>query len=461
MATLRNIFDIDNNLSQEQLDTVAASGMGSLRRGYESGRLGTEANYNLARESSLRAGGDMAAADGLRVQTDALRRRAGIYAPDIQQVEQIHGIGDVPGYVAGQIGSGAASMQDPMLASTALTAVGTGLSMLPSPVTKAAGFGLRNVLAPATAYALNQRQLTGEQYGRLSEDPEAMGRFTPQEIDTQANLYGAGAAVLDTAIPGLVGRQLGGAGLLAKGARPALPASLRTGAGLVGEGLTETGQELGSQYAHGLLNPNRDTSGDQSALLNSFVGGAVGAGGPVLAGQAADAAFRGVGKVPGAVKEAAGSVVDMAKGAVEKTQDGVVDLKARLKTASADRGVPEDDAAFMFGTPKDVDPNDAQAFGKWHADNFQARVDRVNGELQELAAGGDEAAAEIAAGFQTADPMAQEDAVQAGAKHILDRRGIQALADEAERGLAARGGAAAGRAHGYGAGRGQGGSGGV
>ncbi|MGA4923460.1 hypothetical protein, partial [Bacillus subtilis] len=76
-------------------------------------------------------------------------------------------------------------------------------------------------------------------------------------------------------------------------------------------------------------------------------------------------------------QEAAGSVVDMAKGAVEKTQDGVVDLKARLKTASADRGVPEDDAAFMFGTPKDVDPNDAQAFGKWHADNFQKRVDRV------------------------------------------------------------------------------------
>lgn len=446
MATLRNIFDIDNNLSQEQLDTVAASGMGSLRRGYESGRLGTEANYNLARESGLRAGGDVSAADSLRVQTDALRRRAGIYAPNIQQVEQIQGIGDVPGYVAGQIGSGAASMQDPMLASTALTAVGTGLSMLPNPVTKAAGFGLRNVLAPATAYALNQRQLTGEQYGKLSEDPTVMANFTPEEINNRANLYGAGAAVLDTAIPGLVGRQLGGAGLLAKGAKPMMPASLRTGAGLLGEGLTETGQELGSQYAHGLLNPNRDTSGDQSALLNSFVGGAVGAGGPVLAGQAADAAFRGVGKVPGAVKEAAGSVVDMAKGAVEKTQDGVVDLKARLKTASADRGVPEDDAAFMFGTPKDVDPNDAQAFGKWHADNFQKRVDRVNGELQELAAGGDEAAAEIAAGFQNADPMAQEDAVQAGAKHILDRRGIQALADEAERGLAARGGAAAGKA---------------
>jgi len=444
MATLRNIFDIDNNLSQEQLDTVAASGMGSLRRGYESGRLGTEANYNLARESSLRAGGDMAAADGLRVQTDALRRRAGIYAPDIQQVEQIDGIDTGASWLAGQIGSGAASMQDPVLASAALTAAGTGLSFAPNPLAKLAGAGLRNLAAPAAAYDIGRRQLKGEHYGNLSADQAVMSQFSPQEIDDQASIYGNVAGLIDTAMPGLIGRQLGGAALASKLRRGG--AAFTVPAGLATEGATEVLQGEGSRMLHTGLNPDRDASGDASARLNEFLGGAAGAGGPVLAGQAADAAFRGVGKVPGAVKEAAGSVVDMAKGAVEKTQDGVVDLKARLKTASADRGVPEDDAAFMFGTPKDVDPNDAQAFGKWHADNFQKRVDRVNGELQELAAGGDEAAAEIAAGFQTADPMAQEDAVQAGAKHILDRRGIQALADEAERGLAARGGAAAGKA---------------
>ena len=50
----------------EDLDALAASGMGSLRRGYESGRLANEANYNLANLANLRATGDPAAAGLLR-----------------------------------------------------------------------------------------------------------------------------------------------------------------------------------------------------------------------------------------------------------------------------------------------------------------------------------------------------------------------------------------------------------
>lgn len=452
MASLRDIFEVDNNLGRDQLDVIDASSMGSLRRGYTAGRLGTDINANLAQESSLRAGGDLAAAEALRTQTQALQRRASIYAPQISAVEDVTGIGDVPSYIAGQIGQGAASMQDPAAVAAGLSAVGTGLSFVPNPIAKGVGFGLRNLAAPAAAYDINRRQLKGEQYGNLSEDADVMGRFTPQEIDAQASTYGNVAGLIDTALPGYVGRQLGGAALRA-GARPALSQATKVPMALASEGLTELAQGEGARLQHTALNPLRDASGDMSARLNEFVGGMAGATGPVAIGAAADTAFGGVrqGLDKGAqgVQTVREAVQDGVKDAVGRAGEKVVDLKARFQAASADKGNTDlDDYNLLHGIPPaDIDPA-SPAFTDWYRENGPKRAARVSEGLDELARGGDEQAGQILANLGAAadDLGAQDAALEAGAKHLTDRKGLDALAQEAER---AAGADEAGRGGGF------------
>lgn len=456
MATsLRDPWLATSTVTPEDLTALEASGMGSLRRGYESGRLGTEANYNLARESSLRAAGDVAAADALRAQTEGLQRRASIYAPAVSQVEQIDGIGSGASWLAGQLGSGAASMQDPLLASTVLSGAGTALSFVPHPIAQVAGAGLRLGAAPLAAYDISRRQLKGEQYGNLSADPTVMSQFTPQEIDSQASTYGNVAGLIDSALPAMVGRQLGGAALRA---RPRISPAASVPLGLAGEGATEVAQGEGGRLQHEMLNPMRDASQDASLRLNEFLGGAAGAGGPVLAGAGAQALYSGGRAAAGAVKDAAGSVVDMAQGAAQKAQEageavkeGVVDLRAGLKEATARPSASEvDDYKLMHGMPPDdVDTNDPAAFAAWYQENAPKRTARLQEGLAGLAEQGDEKAADLLDRIASTDPETQDNAMGEAAQHLTERQGLDELAREASRssdkGLMAKGTEAAGK----------------
>lgn len=469
MATsLRDPWLATSTVTPEDLASLEASGMNSLRRGYESGRLGTEANYNLARESSLRAAGDTAAADALRGQTQALQRRASIYAPAVGQVEDIDGVGSGLSWAAGQLGSTAASVQDPLLASTLLSGAGTALSFVPNPIAQVAGAGLRMGAAPLAAYDLSRRQLKGEQYGNLSADPTVTSRFTPQEIDDQAGTYGMVAGLLDSALPAMVGRQLGGAALRA---RPRISPAASIPLGLVGEGATEVAQGEGGRMQHEMLNPMRDASQDASLRLNEFLGGAVGAGGPVLAGAGAQALYGAARATPGAVKDAAGTVIDMAQAGASKAadaaapyvdlakekaapftddiKDGVVDLKAQFQAGRQERMSREDQDLLDLMPPKGVDPNDPQAFQAWFQEAGPRRSALINGRLAKMAEGGDATAADLLARMgNTADPEGQLTAEDEAVNHLKTGQGIRELAAEATKGLAARGGALAGKAAG-------------
>lgn len=81
-------------LSYEDIDALQASGMNSLRRGHEAGRIGTDINARQAQEANLRATGDVAAADAQRKAVQALQLRPSIYAPPVQRLEPIGGAGD-------------------------------------------------------------------------------------------------------------------------------------------------------------------------------------------------------------------------------------------------------------------------------------------------------------------------------------------------------------------------------
>ena len=173
MANLRNSFDVtvtNGQLPQLQ-EEATANGMGTLRRAWNAGQLGTEANYLAAQELGLRNDGRHAEADGLRAKIAELQQRQQLYAPQVGRVEDIGGVGDAASWAATQMGQGAASMADPMALAAGVGAAGRVAGMVKNPVTqmfsKAAPY-----LAGVGAYGVNQRQLTGEMGNSMAADPE-------------------------------------------------------------------------------------------------------------------------------------------------------------------------------------------------------------------------------------------------------------------------------------------------
>lgn len=304
----------DQQQRAADIEAVDAQQMGSLRRGYNAGRIGTDVNAALDDEASYRAQGREQEATAAAQRAAELQRRQAMYAPDVGRVEDIQGLGDAVSWAGAQMGQGAASMQDPALIAAGGQAVGTVSRFVP---------GLRDVskLAPLAgaigAFGYNQRQNAGEMYGRLKDDPAAMANMTAQEARNTTNLYGLGAGALDTVVPALAGRALGGRALLRDNAAgKAVLGNVgpmgRTGLGMAAEGTTELGQQGLQQLTHSSINPDRDTSGDFSENLNAFAGGAVGGAPFSAAGAYADAGYERVGTGAERVKEVAGQVVDMA-----------------------------------------------------------------------------------------------------------------------------------------------------
>jgi len=310
MATLRDPLFRQSSVTPQDLEALDASGMTDVGRGFASGRIGNDMNALAAEELNVRAAGDIARADSLRGQVDALGQRQQMYAPAVGKVEDITGVGSGLRWAGGQIGQGVASMTDPLAASAAIGGVSRAVGALPFPIAKGIG-AVGQAASLAVPFLMNQRQMTGEFANEAYRDTELMARTSPTELRNTANLYGAGAGALDTVLPGMVGRQLTGAGL--RKGLSAMGPGTKTILGLAGEGLTETGQSMGSQFTQGLLNPNRNTSGDFSENINSFAGGFAGAVPFTAAGAYADAGYRRVGDTAETLGKKAGEVIDLAQ----------------------------------------------------------------------------------------------------------------------------------------------------
>lgn len=436
------------------IEAVDAAGMWAPRRAYEAGRIGTDINANLIDEAALRAGGRAQEADALARRTQALQQRQALYAPDIARVEEIgtkHGLlRDGLSWFGSQVGQGVASMQDPV----ALAAAGTALGRVPGPIGKIAP-----VAGAAGAFMLNQRQMAGEHYGELRDDPTAMAKLGAQGAYQQANLVGAAGGALDTLLPGLAGRALGGAALR-QGARM-IPGSVgaKTLGGMALEGATEVGQGEISRAAQGWANPGRDTSGDFSDRLNEFAGGAAGGAPFSAAGAMADAGYSRVGRGAELVKEKTGQVVDLAKEKAPQVYEdsgikGVVDLGMQggksvldnlgkvgkaaqdymrdasgkinyaegLKRARADverfKLSQEEADLLTEAPPAEADPDTLRG---WTEQNYAARTNYVFGKLEALERDGVQEATGLLDALESDDPVARTQAVDEATSFLLER----------------------------------------
>ncbi len=312
MSTLRDSFFTPNTVSLDEMEQLQQSGMGSLRRGWESGRIGAERNQLGIDELAARSAGDLQRAAGLRAQNEALGLRQARVAPEIGRVEDINNVGTGLDWAAGQFGQGLASMADPVAAATTVGAAGRLAGMLPGAAGKL-GRAVGAFGAPATAFGINQQQMAGEFANNAMQDQALMARTSPQDLYRTANAVGAVGGALDTVIPGVIGHQLTG-GALRAGIKSMGPAA-KTGLEMAGEGVTELGQGEVGRYALGRLNPDRDLTGDNSDRLNEALGGAVGGGPLIAAGAYADAAYRRAGHTARQIGTKTGEVVDLAKDA--------------------------------------------------------------------------------------------------------------------------------------------------
>ena len=463
MASLRDTFSFaDPGLSQQGLEELQVQNMGTLRKGYEGGDIGTDANAAAAQLSALRANGQHAEADALQTELAALQQRQGLYAPEIGGVENIgkHGsiAGDAATWALEGIGQVAASMQDPVLATTAMNAGGRLLEMVPHKGVQMAGKAL-SWGAPAVAYGMNQNQLKGEFVQNAMRDPELMARTSWQDLNQTANIQGAGGAVLDTMLPAVLGRQVAGkAGMAALSKMAPTSFGGRAGLAMGMEGATEVGQNVGSQIGLGHLNPNRDTSGDLMENVNAFAGGAVGAGPFAAAGAAAEGGHERLGGVADALGKKAGDTVDLATGAVDSAKEKGRSWWDRLTGGKEAEDLQGGDGAAPAGFK--LSPEERSTLN-WAKDNekrvdepgfdeeFQAqeakRSEFTVAKLAELAESDDKAADILERAGNAANPTEQIRVLSEGSDYLLRKHDLDNL-DQTGRSLPSKGAELAGRA---------------
>ena len=443
------------------IEAVDAAGMWAPRRAYEAGRIGTDINANNADIASMRNAGRMQEADALAQQNLALQQRQAMYAPEIARVEDV---GSKQGYLRDglswfgtQLGQMAASAQDPMALAAAGTAVGKVVGAVPrlSAVGKAIQYG-----AQAGAFGLNQRQMTGEMYGRLADDPQALANMTPQEAYRTSNLYGLAAGAAESLLPGVVGHSLGG-GALRAGAKAA--AGRGAGMTLLGDAALEAGTELsqqwGQQQVHSAYNPTRDTSRDASELRNAAASGAAGGFGMGAPHAIADSAYGRAGRAGELVKEKTGEVVDLArekgaqayedtgiKGVVDlgmqggksvlgslgkvgkAAQDYMRDATGKINYAEGIKRAQADVERFKLSQkeadlltavpPAEADPD---TLATWTEQNYADRTNYVFGKLEALERDGVQEATGFLDALESDDPVARTRAVDEATSFLLER----------------------------------------
>jgi hypothetical protein len=416
---LRDQFgvNVDDGQGYRLAEQASANGMGEMRRGLHGALLGADANAALIDEASLRAAGHNDEADAKAAQVQALRERMAVYAPRVGRYEDIHGVGDAVDYAAGQMGNAAGSMAPALAFTTAGQLAGTALRVLPQTRGLAR---LAPLLGGAAGFGYNQRQMAGDMYGRLRDDPQAMANLTPQQAYHMANLESVPAAMLDTWVPGKVGSALGGAALR--------QAAAKAGGGFIKhsltEGATQGAQELLAQGAHSLANPNRDTSGDMSELLNSALGGAIGSTPMTGAGALAHSAWSRAGHAGEAVKNKAGEVVDTVTGATDQARSQAKERLVDLRAAQEERDALAD--------PMPPEGLDGEALKDWAVAAASRRKDYVQARMEDLVQRGVPEAEGFLSRLNGDDPMEHMKATDEGAQFLLERNDAASVQHKAD-----------------------------
>lgn len=304
-----------------------------MMSGFVSGTYGYGGSSLLGLANLAEVAGADSVGQGLRKKATALFDTAQKFTPSAMSLDSVKDFGSGVDYVRANAGQGLGSML---------------------PVIAGGAAGLAPGLAAATA------PMYGENIGRLEQDQTLSGMSAGQKA-LHAAPTAAVQGALNYVVPGgfaaAAGRQIAsrtGTGALGKAG-----ATLGT-VGLV-EGATEGGEELARQGMHTLANPERDTSGDNKQLLESFVGGMVG-GSPIGAVQA------GAGYVQDRMAERGQDTRTLA----QKAGDAIADAGGVLGRRQGERDAAPANAAL------DAIEQEARARGVPPREVIAERIQRLN-----------------------------------------------------------------------------------
>lgn len=290
---------------QEQLEGAYGN---EFTKGFRRGALGLAG-------TSLGLGGQVAEAFGAKKAAESMFGEArrildfpqGL-RPRVETWDNVNDVGSFVDYGLSKAGEAAPSTLGSLAAAGVGGAAGLGLraaglrAVTPSGASFAAGAG--SMFAPEA----------GEAALTMQNDPQAMARTTPMERLAIAGGKGAVNAALEflperLALGRAFTRPMAGSGL------GGLARSTAYGAGesALGEAGTEAAQEFTGQLAHGIANPQRDSSQDLVALREAALSGAFG-GAPM-------------GAVAGGIQGIRGNV----QGALARGADVVEEAQARGK----------------------------------------------------------------------------------------------------------------------------------
>jgi len=305
----------------------AAQGMGEIRKGFTSALHGMSAGTR-AGDALLQArdGDDQAAA----TRQSALRAQevAAAYAPRVQSLEQVNGLGDVVDLAAGAVGSGVASTL-PSLAG-ALVTRGRGKFRKPG--------AYAGALVPAYDQEFGEAASTFLNNENVADLP-------PEEQIAAARGKALANAGLEAIIPGRV------ASRARRGVKQVGRDVLRDSAG---EAVTETLQQGVGITAEKYLDPTKEYSALE--LADAATQGFFGGGGISLTGAALQA-------TPDAVAAAAGKGADI------------------LEAGAARRAARDPEGPAPSGAPVDLDDSPQ----KGPVEGFSAFRDSVGQAAENLA----------------------------------------------------------------------------
>lgn len=271
-------------------------GSSQFARGWETAGLSGQANSLYTQALKAERDGDEVGKQALLQQAQDLDTQAQAWAPTVQNVTDVTGLRSAMDWAGGAMGNLRTSIA-PALGGLA----GGALGALAGPAGAAAG-GFAG--ASLAGYDME----TDEAVAAAMRDPYIRANHTPEEILAASRVKGGINAMLEAAVPAVMGGKILGKGAKAavgagwKGAAGAVGKEVATGA--AGEFATEGAQSLVGQGTQNYLRDQGVTDNlDWTQALNEGAAGAIAGGGMGLIGGGADVLHNRIGQGVDKVRE--------------------------------------------------------------------------------------------------------------------------------------------------------------
>ncbi len=327
----RNTEAVDAALQAPERGSVASQGL-------RSGMLQAGAGLTALGGTALDAVGADVAAQGLYAKSADLRARGNAAAPEINSYTQVNNLDTAARYAVG-------------LGAQSLPVLGAGLAGAVATRGRSPLLGATAATTPFTAGDLAVRQ---------QEDPTIAAMPAGQRLAQSIGAGGANA-LLSNVVPVALGGKLLGRGIGAAPMTAGRNVATNVGEAVVGNAAAGALGEKINQTSLSNLNDQRDTSGDNQALMEAGVGGAV-VGAPFAAAGIAGQARYGAKPAPrtdgvpvdgGATPPPKTTLVDRFKNAFKKDEATVE--RETAETIANDGDIIDVEALRLAGPEQQAD----------------------------------------------------------------------------------------------------------